>query len=141
MPSSSHHPRFLAAIALLVFMPGALSAQGPNRPFPQHAAYTVASIRPTNISAGALDDSVRAFYDRWKGLYLAPGCVPSQYYIRGGTEMPSGLGVSEGQGFGMVITAFMAGHDPDAKAIFDGLYGYFRAHPSEINRDLMAWRP
>ena len=54
--------------------------------------------------------------------------------------MPSGLGVSEGQGFGMVITAFMAGHDPDAKAIFDGLYGYFRAHPSEINRDLMAWR-
>ena len=48
--------------------------------------------------------------------------------------------VSEAHGYGMLITAHMAGHDPKAKAYFDGLYRYFRAHPSKINPELMAWK-
>ena len=48
--------------------------------------------------------------------------------------------VSEGQGYGMMIVAHMAGLDPDAKTIFDGLYRFYRDHPSQHDPDLMAWR-
>jgi endo-1,4-beta-D-glucanase Y len=34
----------------------------------------------------------------------------------------------------------MAGYDPNAQTYFDGLYNYYRAHPSENNHDLMAWK-
>jgi endo-1,4-beta-D-glucanase Y len=33
----------------------------------------------------------------------------------------------------------MAGYDPDAKIYFDGLYNFYKAHPSIINNKLMAW--
>jgi endo-1,4-beta-D-glucanase Y len=112
----------------------------PGRPFPQHTPYVAGSIKPTNISSSALDDSVRAFYDRWKAHYLVPACTPGQYYIWGGTEIANGLDVSEGMGYGCLITAFMAGYDPNAQTYFDGLYNYYRAHPSENNHDLMAWK-
>ena len=131
--------RSILLLAAWLVLATASSAGVPRRPFPQHVGYAGAAIRPSTISPGALDDSVRAFYDRWKARYLAPACTAGEYYILGGPEIPNGLGVSEGQGYGMVITAFMAGDDPDARAIFDGLYAYYRGHPSENNHDLMAW--
>jgi endo-1,4-beta-D-glucanase Y len=42
-------------------------------------------------------------------------------------------------GYGMMIMALMAGHDPDAKRIFDGMFTHFRQHPSIFYDDLMAW--
>jgi endo-1,4-beta-D-glucanase Y len=47
--------------------------------------------------------------------------------------------VSEGQGFGMIITAIMAGHDTGAQEVFDGLWEFSRAHPSRSDSRLMAW--
>jgi endoglucanase len=47
--------------------------------------------------------------------------------------------VSEGQGYGMVIVPIMAGHDPDAQVIFDGLFAFAREHPSESDARLMDW--
>ena len=41
--------------------------------------------------------------------------------------------VAEGQGFGMVVTAYLADH-----TAFDGLLAYVLAHPSVNNADLMA---
>jgi hypothetical protein len=38
----------------------------------------------------------------------------------------------------MVITALMAGADPEAKVLFDGLSDYVLAHPSSIDPDLLA---
>lgn len=49
------------------------------------------------------------------------------------------IATSEGQGYGMMITAYMAGYDPQAKTYFDGLYAFCKAHPSSTNRNLMAW--
>src|SRR4029079_10363430 len=46
--------------------------------------------------------------------------------------------VAEAQGYGLVITALMAGADPDARPVFDGILRYVLAHPSVNNRDLMA---
>ena len=34
----------------------------------------------------------------------------------------------------------MAGYGPNAQTRFDGLYRFFRDHPSDQDPDLMAWR-
>ena len=47
--------------------------------------------------------------------------------------------VSEGHGYGMIFTAIMPGYDANAQTYFDGLYRYFKAHPSINNPYLMAW--
>ena len=47
--------------------------------------------------------------------------------------------VSEGQGYGMVIVALMAGYDPSAKAIYDNLYRYYKSYPDKRSKYLMAW--
>ena len=110
-----------------------------NRPFPQHASYTSGTIGPNNVTQQQLDDSTEAFYDRWKSRYLKNDCGPGLYYVAwdgGGST----LCVSEGQGYGMLITAIMAGYDPDAQTYFDGLYAFYKAHPSSINPRLMAWK-
>lgn len=52
----------------------------------------------------------------------------------------SDVTVSEGQGFGMVIVALMAGHDPNAQTLFDGLWYFARKYPSGINNRLMTWK-
>jgi endo-1,4-beta-D-glucanase Y len=48
--------------------------------------------------------------------------------------------VSEGLGWGMVITAMMAGQDAEAQKIFDGMFLYFQDHRSRGNPDLMSWQ-
>lgn len=40
----------------------------------------------------------------------------------------------------MIITAIMAGHDPDAQRIFDGLWLFSRQYPSTIDSRLMGWQ-
>ena len=83
-----------------------------------------------------MDDDVRAFYDYWKAKYLAevPGS-PIRYRVLSDPDRT----VSEGQGYGMVIVAIMAGYDPDAKEIFDGLWYFVHDHQSNIDSRLMAW--
>jgi endo-1,4-beta-D-glucanase Y len=39
----------------------------------------------------------------------------------------------------MIISAIMAGFDRNAKRQFDGLFYYFKEHPSSINSSLMSW--
>lgn len=117
----------------------AFPAKGQLHPFPQHTQYTPGAIKPNTVSQSALDDSTRAFYDRWKARFLIAGCTPGQYYIST-EETDSTLCVSEGHGYGMLITALMAGYDPDARQYFDGLFQWFHTHKSAINGNLMAWR-
>jgi endo-1,4-beta-D-glucanase Y len=47
--------------------------------------------------------------------------------------------VSEGQGYGMMIVPIMAGYDPEAQTIFDGMWTFVVAHRSEIDPRLMDW--
>jgi len=109
----------------------------PAKPFPQHVAYFKGVIKPNNISQEAMDDSVRLFYNQWKASYLKNDCGNSQYYVwADGAKKQS---VSEGHGYGMVIIALMAGHDEAAQKIFDGLYYYFKQHPSKRSPYLMSW--
>lgn len=122
----------------------AAAGTGPFKAFPQHTSYVEGSIKPNHVAQADLDDTVSRLYDEWKTKYLKENpYTPGQYYVwyaDGDWFEDNEITVSEAHGYGMLITALMAGHDADAKKYFDGMYRYFRAHPSEINPDLMAWQ-
>jgi endoglucanase len=116
-----------------------VDAQTPALPFPHHVTYTAGTIRPTNQTQVQIDSEVSSFYTAWKAAYLKVACGDAtQYYV----EYINGpaICVSEGQGYGMVIVAYMAGFDSQAKVIFDGLYKFYKMHPSTINPALMNWQ-
>lgn len=111
-----------------------------HRPFPQALDFK-GCIRP-NVDPQTMNQQVAAYYDYWKQKYLRPGVyIPDSYYIHGentgGTD--SDKGTSEGHGWGMIITALMAGHDEHAKEYFDGLLRMFNSTRSVNNPYLMAW--
>jgi endo-1,4-beta-D-glucanase Y len=106
-------------------------------PFASHPhPYASGTIKPAHSQA-QLDSAVRGFYDTWKDLYVGDGCGSGRYLVL--TGMPDSKTVSEAHGYGMVIAAYMAGHDPEAKTIFDGMYKYYLAHQSANTPFLMAW--
>ncbi len=114
----------------------------PNRPFPAHTPYAAGTILPNQHEQAALDQDVRDFYAHWKAHYVIPMGVENGvaiYRISFGKDNPKRT-VSEGQGYGMIITALMAGEDPEAQMIFDGLWRFARQHPSCNNPALMAWQ-
>jgi endo-1,4-beta-D-glucanase Y len=87
----------------------------------------------------ALDAATEHAYDAWKSKYVQQGC--SGYYVFSGGGTGTGVGdtVSEGHGYGMIITALMAGYDPNAQAIFDGMYSFFKKFPTATHQNLMSW--
>src|SRR5262249_53093595 len=110
-------------------------------PFGQHVQYAPGTIGVNNRTQVQLDDDIRAFYNTWKSRYIvsagtSPAGIP-MYPEALGTD-PSKT-TSEGMGFAMAILPLMAGQDPDAQKIFDGLWEYARQHPSGIESRLMTW--
>ncbi len=114
------------------------------RPFPQHVSLAPGSILPNHRSQVQLDNDVRAFYDYWKATYIVEAGTSAKgnplYRVAFGKDQPNkDATVSEGQGFGMVIVPLMGGYDAEAQKIFDGLWEFARAHPSEVDSRLMDW--
>jgi endo-1,4-beta-D-glucanase Y len=119
---------------------GATSARAAeNHPFGSHPmSYAAGTILPDHVSQSALDQAARDFYDDWKSEFLSQSCGTGRYVVLSHVD-GGNLTVSEAHGYGMMLAALMAGHDPDARAIFDGMYAYFRDHPSIFTPNLMAW--
>ena len=122
------------------------SLPGPDSyPFGSRLDPYVAGIRPTSASAEQMDAAIRNCYDAWKAQAIADvPTVPGGKAVRFGTS-GSYLTVSEGMGYGMLIAVLMAGHDPQARALFDGLLTTVRARyaysiPGATGRNLMDWR-
>ena len=114
------------------------------RPFPQHTTYAPGSILPNHRSQAQLDDDVRAFYEQWKAEFVIEAGTSADgnplYRIAFGKDQPGrDTTVSEGQGYGMIIVPLMGGTDEEAQQIFDGLWGFARAHPSVVDPRLMDW--
>ncbi|WP_436760499.1 glycosyl hydrolase family 8 [Streptosporangium sp. V21-05] len=109
---------------------------GPGVPFGSHTIpYASGILRPTGAQA-TLDQKVVDYYRAWKAAFVKQNCGNGWYQIISpDADHPY---VAEAQGYGMVITATMAGADPDAKKIFDGLVKYVLAHPSSITPGLLA---
>lgn len=89
------------------------------------------------------------FYELWKNKYIEQDTYvtdETQYYVfyeeekysENGISVP--VTVSEAHGYGMLIMASMAEYDEQAKMYFDGMYRYFKAHPSDIGSNLMSWQ-
>ena len=119
---------------------GGASGGGMGQMFGSHKfQYPAGTIRPTGTAA-ALDAAVAAFYDKWKQRYVITDCGGRYILTGGGTgAIPGTVTVSEGQGYGMGIVPFMAGHDPNAQMVYDDLYRFFRRFGSINDPDLMAW--
>lgn len=102
-----------------------------------------------NAAEVRLSNDTVDFYNQWKEKYLTQDSYVKDevhYYVYYSEEKYTGgnysvpVTVSEAHGYGMLITASMAEYDNDAKAYFDGMYRYFKAHPSSIGNNLMSWQ-
>jgi len=111
------------------------------RPFPQQQSYPGARNRITHRTREEQTVDVRTFYDTWKAAYVRQQGEDDQgrprYWVAYNREKSET--VSEAMGYGMILTAIMAGHDPEAQTVFDGLWRFAREHPSERDPRLMAW--
>lgn len=130
--------------ATLVIAHATVALAFPLYPFPQHVTYASGTIKPNHRTQVQQDNDVRTFYDRWKADFVlaagADGSGNPLYRIAFGLTSPNReRTVSEGQGFGLIVVALMAGHDANAQTIFDGLWRFTSAYPSSIDSRLMRW--
>ncbi len=116
------------------------------------ASLMYSAIPASMLNASSAEVSLSAetinFYEAWKAKYLTKDKYVTnedQYYVyyeeehfTGGYSVP--VTVSEAHGYGMLITASMAEYDDNAKAYFDGMFRFFKAHPSDIGSHLMSWQ-
>ena len=102
------------------------------------------------IADSAMDDTIRTSYDAWKraSLRYSPAFTATAGTLAGqriedGRHVrfptPAYATVSEGMGYGLLITVMMAGHDPEAQAQFNGLLRTARGRPAHAW--LSAGRP
>ncbi|MFI1712211.1 glycosyl hydrolase family 8 [Streptomyces litmocidini] len=109
---------------------------GPAVPFGSHLKPYAAGVLKPSGTQSALDQKVVDYYNRWKAAFVRQNCGNGWYQIISpDADHPY---VAEAQGYGMVVTATMAGADPDAKKIFDGLVKWKIDHPSSVNPNLLA---
>ncbi|MER5941676.1 glycosyl hydrolase family 8 [Streptomyces sp. NPDC001928] len=115
---------------------GAPSGGGPAVPFGSHQfPYAPGMLKPTGAQS-TIDQAVVSKYNAWKSAFVRHNCGNGWYQvISPDADHPY---VAEAQGYGMVITAIMAGADPEARTVFDGLTKYMLAHPSVNNPNLLA---
>jgi len=130
--------RWLSLLIITICFSIKLSAQAILKPFPQHVKYFAGTIKPNHISQTQLDNAVSSFYTQWKKQFIknTPGKTESFVWFENKGNKQC---VSEGQGYGMIILALMAGFDPSAKATYDNLFRYYKSHPSGKSKHLMVW--
>jgi len=124
------------------------SVSGTGYPFGSRKdAYVPGTITPTNRTNAQMDAELKAKYDAWKrALVVSVPTVPGGLAIRFHPDQY--LTVSEAMGYGLLLSVLFAGHDPGAKALFDGLLTTVRARPARGSiihygpwgKDLMDWR-
>ena len=131
---------FIAMVLCLILIAQSVFATAPTRPFPQAGRFTLKGdvIRPDFAGQGTLNNLVIEKYNLYKTHLRTSGNM--RYIQATGTSTASNSRtISEAHGYGMIVFALMAGHDPEARAIFDGMNEFRKRHPSTINNRLMAW--
>jgi hypothetical protein len=104
-------------------------------PFGGHSfPYAPGTLRLSGDPAAA-DRRVLEHYRLWKSYFVRSLSDGSCAVYAPDAAYPY---VAEAQGYGMVISALMAGADPDARDVFDGILRYVLAHPSAGHPDLHA---
>ena len=129
-------PKMICIVVVVLFISYCSVSMAQHFPFPQHVMYAEGHIKPDNYTQVQLDEEVKTFYDYWKANFVDPSCENGRYFVKF-AELEN---VSEGLGYGMMIVAYLAGYDSDAKNIFDGMYHFYKDFPSQNNPKLMAWK-
>ena len=144
----------MTMVTVLLMMPGCtnVSSASSSAPFPQHTAYKGTYLTPS-VGQTKVDQQTEAFYSKWKKRYVRK----DPYYTKSTTRFvlynqqhqmyksaknTVAVTTSEAQGYGMIITATMAGYDDNAQAYFNSMYRYYKRFKSSQNSGtyLMAWR-
>ena len=115
----------------------------PQIPFPAQKLVLQGTSLPNHQNQNRQNDLVRKTYDDWKGNYLIPVKndvgTTLMYRVSAGKSKRNKT-YSEGQGYGMLLTVYMAGYDPQAQKIFDGLWLYAKMNPSRNDSRFMAYQ-
>jgi MYXO-CTERM domain-containing protein len=111
-----------AGLVPLVFA-GSAFAQTASKPFPTSGNYPHGFLPPAVTAA-----VVQSSYNNWKAKYLLSDCGAGTYRVENGM----GATFSEGQGYGMVLTAYFGD-----KAQFDGLWSFQQKNLNSAG--LMGW--
>ncbi|MGL5742777.1 MAG: glycosyl hydrolase family 8 [Legionella sp.] len=112
-----------------------------NEPFPRNLSYKEGTIKPDSPNED-INHSIEQRCEAWKQHYLIKVPNTNKYYVKADEQINDdemAETVSEAHGYGMILAVLMAGYDDKAKEYFDGMYGYYKDHPSEITPYLMAW--
>lgn len=124
---------------------GLVSGQENHHPFGSNPAYGKNCIIPSRWNRETLNRITSNFYEQWKEVHLKKvKNQKDQYYVfdnegKDPQISSKSICVSEGQGYGMLIMAYMAGYDSDSRKYFDGMFRFCRAHPSSNSPYLMSW--
>lgn len=132
---------FTFGLYVLLF---ACNISSQNRPFPHQVNF--ANCLKPELPQSSINEVISTYYGIWKKDFVkSAGSTSGGYYVlTQGTAGGNAITVSEAHGYGMMIFALMATDDgglgeKNAKAYFDGMYKFFRDHPSDCSMDLMSW--
>ncbi|KMQ49841.1 Chitosanase/endoglucanase [Chitinispirillum alkaliphilum] len=117
-------------------------SSGQYRAFPQAVDFPN-TIKPSHVTQQQMNNSITSFYESWKTDLLRDAeSTTGGYYIYapGTNTTQDALTVSEAHGYAMIIAVLMAGYDPEAQDIFDGLFKMKRVHHSTRTPYLMSWQ-
>jgi hypothetical protein len=121
-------------------------ASGIGYPFGARLVPYKAGVKPSQSNA-TMDALLTTQYDAWKAARVvsAGSIVAGGYAVQ--FSDANYLAVSEGMGYGLLITVLFAGHDAQAQSIFNGLLAVVRARPAYAmtpydasGQYLMDWR-
>jgi endo-1,4-beta-D-glucanase Y len=134
---------WLCFCLLFLFHPA--MCQKTNHPYPSQISYSAGSIKVSKWSQPELNKITADFFEKWKSVHVKNDCTDkTQYYVfdnekKETKDNANTICVSEGQGYGMIIMVFMAGFEGKAQLYYDGMFRFYRAHPSENSPYLMSW--
>jgi endo-1,4-beta-D-glucanase Y len=115
----------LASCAALLSLIAERPAFAQTHPFPTSAHYAHGLVPSAATAAAAMSS-----YSSWKAKYLLNDCGNGYYRVDNATGDASTF--SEGQGYGMVLTAYFGD-----KTQFDGLWSF--AQKNNNSNGLMGW--
>jgi endo-1,4-beta-D-glucanase Y len=106
---------------VLAFLSSA-RAEGEKMPFPHGVTYPF-GIKPTNHTQAEMNADTLQMWQAWRAKYVVSEGAGGN--LRVTKYGPKGTTVSEGIGYGMLISVYIARPDNSGRSDFDALYRYY----------------
>ncbi|MFC4775787.1 glycosyl hydrolase family 8 [Paenibacillus sp. GCM10023252] len=135
--SYGHHTPSVSANASAAVSTN-LSSGSEQYPFPHNVSYPH-GIMPS-LSRDTLNRDMLNMYTKWHDLYITTeGTQPGEVRIRSYDSTYKNGTCSEGMGFAMLISVYMANPNNSARSDFDGLFHYYKRGLSP-GYNFMGWK-